>query len=105
MSGEPPRTLEFGPRLRRPLTGQLSSSVWRSPLNRPSSVIKVLWSYVQDEAEPFNSDQTQNYGLQESFAIGPREEVTFTQLTATENTYRDAVRFANELEILLQRNV
>jgi hypothetical protein len=41
--------------------------------------------------------------VQKSFAVGPSEEVTFTQLTATENTYRDAVRFTNEREILLQR--
>jgi hypothetical protein len=33
------------------------------------------------------------------FAVGPSEEVTFTQLTATENTSRDAVRFTNEREI------
>jgi len=41
--------------------------------------------------------------VQKSFAVGPSEEVTFTQLTATANTYRDAVRFANGREILLQR--
>jgi hypothetical protein len=41
--------------------------------------------------------------VQKSFAVGPSEEVTFTQLTATENTYRDAVRFTNGREILLQR--
>jgi hypothetical protein len=41
--------------------------------------------------------------VQSSFAVGTSEEVTFTQLTATANTYRDAVRFANGREILLQR--
>ena len=41
--------------------------------------------------------------VQKSFAVGPSEEVTFTQLTAAANTYRDAVRFTNEREILLQR--
>jgi len=41
--------------------------------------------------------------VQNSFAVGAREEVTFTQLTATPNMYRDAVRFANGCEILLQR--
>jgi len=41
--------------------------------------------------------------MQKSCAVGPREEVTFTQLTATPNRYRDAVRFANGREILLQR--
>ena len=41
--------------------------------------------------------------VQNSFAVGASEEVTFTQLTATANTYRDAVRFKNGREILLQR--
>ena len=34
--------------------------------------------------------------------IGPAEEVTFTQLTAAEYTYRDAIRFKNGQELLLQ---
>ena len=41
--------------------------------------------------------------VQNSFAVGASVEVTFTQLTATANTYRDAVRFKNGREILLQR--
>jgi hypothetical protein len=41
--------------------------------------------------------------VQNSFAVGASEEVTFTQLTATANTYRDAVRFENGRAILLQR--
>jgi hypothetical protein len=41
--------------------------------------------------------------VQKSFAVGASEEVTFTQVTATANTYRDAVRFKNGREILLQR--
>jgi len=41
--------------------------------------------------------------VQNSFAVGASEEVTFTQLTATANAYRDAVRFTNGHEILLQR--
>lgn len=41
--------------------------------------------------------------VRRSFAVGASEEVTFTQLTATANTYRDAVRFANGREMLLQR--
>ena len=31
------------------------------------------------------------------------EEAVFTQITAAENTYRDAVRFPNGIEVLLQR--
>jgi hypothetical protein len=41
--------------------------------------------------------------VQKSFTVGSSEEVTFTQLTAKPNAYRDAVRFANGREILLQR--
>jgi hypothetical protein len=41
--------------------------------------------------------------VQNSFAVGASEEVTFTQLTARANAYRDAVRFDNGREILLQR--
>ncbi len=41
--------------------------------------------------------------VQSSLAVGVTEEVTFTQLTATANMYRDAVRFTNGREILLQR--
>ena len=40
---------------------------------------------------------------QNSFTVSAKEEVTFTQLTATANAYRDAVRFTNGREILLQR--
>ncbi len=41
--------------------------------------------------------------VQHLFAVSASEEVTFTQLTATANTYRDAIRFKNGREILLQR--
>jgi hypothetical protein len=40
--------------------------------------------------------------LQQEFAVGPSEDVTFTQITAAVNSYRDAVRFANGREIRLQ---
>jgi len=40
--------------------------------------------------------------LQHSIKVGPVEEVTFTQLTAAANTYRDAVRFKNGRQILFQ---
>ena len=35
--------------------------------------------------------------------VGPTEEVTFTQLNAAANTFRDAVRFRNGREVLLQK--
>src|SRR6266542_3151720 len=41
--------------------------------------------------------------LQREFDVGPNEEVTFTQLTAQPYAYRDAVRFSNGREILLQK--
>jgi hypothetical protein len=47
------------------------------------------------------SDITED--VQKSFSVAASEEVTFTQLTATANAHRDAVRFTNGREILLQR--
>jgi hypothetical protein len=41
--------------------------------------------------------------LQRIYKIGRVEEVTFTQLSTAENTYRDAIRLNNGAEILLQR--
>jgi hypothetical protein len=40
---------------------------------------------------------------QREFGVGPNEEVTFTQLTAQPYAYRDAVRFDNGREVLLQK--
>jgi len=40
--------------------------------------------------------------LQQELGVGPDEEVTFTELTAAANSYRDAVRFRNGAEIRLQ---
>jgi hypothetical protein len=40
--------------------------------------------------------------LQHEYGVGPEEEVTFTQISATVNSYRDAVRFANGREVRLQ---
>lgn len=40
--------------------------------------------------------------LQRELAVGPAEEVTFTQISAAINTYRDAVRFSNGRQIRLQ---
>ncbi len=41
--------------------------------------------------------------LQRQFGVGATEEVTFVQLSATTYQFRDAVRFNNGREILLQR--
>jgi hypothetical protein len=40
--------------------------------------------------------------LQHDLGVGPVEDVTFTQITAAVNSYRDAVRFANGREVRLQ---
>jgi len=40
--------------------------------------------------------------MQAELGVGPVEDVTFTQLTAAANTYRDAVRFSNGKTIRLQ---
>ena len=41
--------------------------------------------------------------LQKQFGVGPREEVTFVQLTAEPFRYRDAIRFGDGQQVLLQR--
>jgi hypothetical protein len=40
--------------------------------------------------------------LQHELNVGPVEDVTFTQITAAVNSYRDAVRFPNGREVRLQ---
>jgi len=40
--------------------------------------------------------------LQTECAVGPVEEVTFTQISAAAHTYRDAVRFPNGCQVRLQ---
>jgi hypothetical protein len=41
--------------------------------------------------------------LQATLGVSECEEVRFTQITARENTHRDAVQFANGITLLLQR--
>lgn len=41
--------------------------------------------------------------LQEALGVGANEDVTFVQLSAEPFQYRDAIRFANGCEVLLQR--
>jgi hypothetical protein len=41
--------------------------------------------------------------LQQQFGVGGTEEVTFVQLSATPYQFRDAVRFRNGREILMQK--
>jgi hypothetical protein len=41
--------------------------------------------------------------MQKQFGLGRHEEVTFLQLTAEPFRYRDAIRFHNGQEVLLQK--
>lgn len=41
--------------------------------------------------------------MQKQFGVGTREQVTFVQLTAEPFRYRDAIRFNNGQEVLLQK--
>ncbi len=41
--------------------------------------------------------------LQKDYSIGPHEQVTFVQLSADPYRYRDAIRFSNGQEVLLQK--
>ncbi len=43
-----------------------------------------------------------NETVQRAFSIGPAEQVTMTRLEVTGHAHRDAVRFANGREVLLQ---
>ena len=43
-----------------------------------------------------------NETVQRAFSIGPAEEVTMTRLEVTGHAHRDAVRFGNGREVLLQ---
>jgi hypothetical protein len=40
--------------------------------------------------------------MQQDLSVGPAEEVTFTQISAAANSYRDAVRFRNGRLVRLQ---
>jgi hypothetical protein len=41
--------------------------------------------------------------MQKQFGVGPREEVRFVQLAAVSFRYRDAIRFNNGREVILQK--
>ena len=75
-------------------------SVWRSFLN-PPGIEPVPAVCIPPGACLMLQDIPTR--LQRDLQIGPAEEVTFTQLTASEYTYRDAIRFKNGHEVLLQK--
>jgi len=85
-----------------PLTVRLRNAwtdLWRTGGTRKSqSVVAVC---IPPGARLLVSDIPQS--LQVEIGIRGTEEVTFTELTASPFEYRDAIRFRNGREILLQR--
>jgi hypothetical protein len=86
-------------------------------LNRPAQPQKSFWAVLKDFFSMPEADavcavcippgarlelQGISARLQRDFSVGPTEQVTFTQITAALNSYRDAVRFANGREVRLQ---
>ena len=85
--------------------------------NPPAPVRKSLWCTLKDFFNPPKTEpvpavcippgarlQLQDIPvrLQNDLGVGSVECVTFTQITAAVNSYRDAVRFANGREVRLQ---
>ncbi len=85
--------------------------------NPPVPVRKNFWCVVKDFFNPPKTEpvpavcippgarlQMQDIParLQHEIGVGPEESVTFTQISAAVNSYRDAVRFANGREVRLQ---
>ena len=82
-----------------------------------SRVKKTLWTALKDFFDPPQNNpvcavcippgaRLQLEGLparlQHEFGVGAVEEVTFTQLSATVNSYRDAIGFSNGRRLRLQ---
>jgi len=84
----------------------------------PPPAVKTFWDRVKDFFNPPKTDpvcavcippgarlllQDIPERLQRECQVGAAEGVTFTQISATEYHYRDAVRFANGREVLVQK--
>jgi hypothetical protein len=82
---------------------QAGSGFWSKveALFRGTAARKVLAVYVPPGARLSLRDIPRT--LQRSLSVSPNEEVTFMQLTPVGNTFRDAFRFKNGAELLLQR--
>lgn len=85
--------------------------------DRPQPARKGFWRAVRDFFDPPRTNpapavcippgarlrlQDIPTRLQQDLHVGAVEDVTFTQLTAAANSYRDAVRFSNGRETRLQ---
>jgi hypothetical protein len=83
----------------------------------PPPAAKTFWDRMKDFFNPPKTDpvcavcippgarlelQGIPVRLQHEFGVGPVEIVTFTQISAAVNSYRDAVRFTNGRELRLQ---
>ena len=97
--------------------GLASPKDLKKAANPPAPARKSLWCTVK---EFFNPPKTEPVPavcippgarlrledvparLQHDLGVGPVEDVTFTQITAAVNSYRDAVRFQNGREVRLQ---
>jgi hypothetical protein len=95
----------------------LASYVDLYPSHPPASARRTFWSAVKQFFEPAIAAQVPAIcippgarlvlrdipdQMQRQLRVGPAEGVTFTQLTAASHSYRDAVRFPNGREVLLQ---
>jgi hypothetical protein len=88
----PPVQLALGPRA----FWSVLKEAFASPKAAPVPAVCIppgAWLLLHDIPE----------SLQREIGVGPAEAVTFTQITATSYSYRDAVHFRNGREILLQR--
>jgi hypothetical protein len=83
----------------------------------PRTALQSLWRIVKDFFNPPKTEavaavcippgarlrlQDIPVRLQSELGVGPVAEVTFTQISAAVNSYRDAVRFSNGREVRLQ---
>jgi hypothetical protein len=71
---------------------------WFSPMARPSKKAPAVC--IPPGARLILRDIPRS--LQRELGVGEVEEVTFVETSANVNTYRDAVRFKNQSQILLQ---
>ena len=83
----------------------------------PAPVRRSLWCTLKDFCNPPKTEpapavcippgarlrlQDIPARMQHEMGVGPVEDVTFTQITAAVNSYRDAIRFTNGREVRLQ---
>ena len=85
-------------------------------LKRATCVVrgkKTLWSALKDFFDPPQTERVcavcippgagcRLRPLESSSSVGPVEDVTFTQISAAVNSYRDAIRFSNGRQLRLQ---